>query len=136
MVLLVALDYKAPLADMGQEMGEGREENAFRYFISKLVSRAGYRCQSSQADAQHRKEDFAFVLNGITGILQEHLAVQNGYLPGSKRPVPYILETCTYLCLDETFLTDGVVSGTQYSSPVMLLWRIVDLNKVSRLSPQ
>jgi hypothetical protein len=47
-----------------------------------------------QADVQHRKEDFAFVLGGIMGILEEHMAVQNGYLPGSKRPVPYILETC------------------------------------------
>jgi hypothetical protein len=56
---------------------------------------------------QHRKEDFSFILGGITGILEEHMAVQNGYLPGSKKPVPYILET------------------------FMLLWRIVDLNKVS-----
>lgn len=44
MTLLVALDYKAPgEADAGIAsggmMGEAKEENAFRYFISKLVSR-------------------------------------------------------------------------------------------------
>jgi hypothetical protein len=39
MTLLVALDYKAPgeVGDVAQ-MGEAKEENAFRYFISKLVS--------------------------------------------------------------------------------------------------
>jgi hypothetical protein len=26
--------------------------------------------------------------------LEEHMAVQNGYLPGSSQPIPYILETC------------------------------------------
>ncbi|GFZ44221.1 hypothetical protein JCM24511_01943 [Saitozyma sp. JCM 24511] len=86
MVLLVALDYREPEI---AGMGEAKEENAFRYFVSKL----------------HRKEDFAFVLGGILGILEEHVAVTNIYLPGSKRPVPYILET------------------------FMLLWRVVDLNK-------
>ncbi|WWC61589.1 uncharacterized protein I303_104173 [Kwoniella dejecticola CBS 10117] len=87
MVLLVALDHRVE----GERdiMGEGKEENAFRYFISKL----------------HRKEDFSFLLEGIIGILQEHNAVTNGYLPGSKRPIPYILET------------------------YILLWRLVDLNK-------
>ncbi|WVQ82249.1 hypothetical protein IAT38_004377 [Cryptococcus sp. DSM 104549] len=86
MALLVALDYRV---EGERGMGEGKEENAFRYFLSKL----------------HRKEDFSFVLDGILGILQEHNAVTNGYLPGSKRPVPYILET------------------------YMLLWRMIDLNK-------
>ena len=37
MVLLVALDYRAPVHEAGIEMGEGKEDNAFRYFISKLV---------------------------------------------------------------------------------------------------
>ncbi|KAK6910396.1 hypothetical protein I203_104428 [Kwoniella mangroviensis CBS 8507] len=90
MVLLVALDHRVEnQTSTGSVMGEGKEENAFRYFISKL----------------HRKEDFSFLLDGIIGILQEHNAVTNGYLPGSKRPIPYILET------------------------YILLWRLVDLNK-------
>ncbi|ORY21894.1 high-temperature-induced dauer-formation protein-domain-containing protein [Naematelia encephala] len=85
MVLLVALDHSREVDGV---MGE-RDENAFRYFVSKL----------------HRREDFAFILTGITGILEEHVAVQNNYLPGSKKPIPYLLET------------------------YMLLWRMVDLNK-------
>lgn len=43
---------------------------------------------------QHRKEDFSFILGGILGILEEHAAIANNILPGSKKPVPYILETC------------------------------------------
>lgn len=51
MTLLVALDYKTPgEEDVGMGvgmggggmMGEGKEENAFRYFISKLVSQASH----------------------------------------------------------------------------------------------
>ncbi|OCF31019.1 hypothetical protein I316_07290 [Kwoniella heveanensis BCC8398] len=88
MTLLVALDHRVE-GERSMSMGEGKEENAFRYFISKL----------------HRKEDFSFILDGIIGILQEHNAVTNNYLPGSKKPLPYILET------------------------YILLWRMVDLNK-------
>ncbi|WVQ99152.1 hypothetical protein IAU59_006284 [Kwoniella sp. CBS 9459] len=88
MTLLVALDHRVE-GERSMSMGEGKEENAFRYFISKL----------------HRKEDFSFILDGIIGILQEHNAVTNNYLPGSKKPIPYILET------------------------YILLWRMVDLNK-------
>jgi len=44
-------------------------------------------------------------LDGILGILEEHAGVTTNYLPGSKRPVPYVLED------------------------FMLLWRMVDLNK-------
>ncbi len=36
MMLLVALDYRK---EDPMQMGEGKDENAFRYFISKLVSR-------------------------------------------------------------------------------------------------
>jgi hypothetical protein len=38
MVLLVALDYREVENGSVVEMGEGKDENAFRYFISKLVS--------------------------------------------------------------------------------------------------
>lgn len=47
-------------------------------------------------ERQHRKEDFSFILEGILGILEEHTAVSTNYLPGSKKPVPYILENCKF----------------------------------------
>ncbi|KAL1405455.1 hypothetical protein Q8F55_009087 [Vanrija albida] len=93
MTLLVALDYRSfddipglppPPADAAK-----KDDNAFRFFVSKL----------------HRKDDLQFVLSGILGILEEHHAVQGGYLPGSRQPIPYVLEA------------------------FMLLWRLVDLNK-------
>lgn len=34
------------------------------------------------------------MLTGMLAIMEEHSAVANLYLPGSKKPVPYILETC------------------------------------------
>lgn len=89
MTLLVALDYRSfddvpglppppggPPADAAK-----KDDNAFRFFISKL----------------HRKDDLEFVLSGILGILEEHHAVQSGYLPGSRQPIPYVLEACTWL---------------------------------------
>jgi hypothetical protein len=40
MTLLVALDYRKVQPQSGGqgEMGEGKDENAFRYFVSKLAS--------------------------------------------------------------------------------------------------
>jgi len=38
MTLLVALDYKKVTPPGQEEMGEGKDDNAFRYFVSKLVS--------------------------------------------------------------------------------------------------
>ncbi|OXH42508.1 hypothetical protein J008_00023 [Cryptococcus neoformans] len=90
-VLLVALDYKMEAglgagiegAVMGGTgMGEGKEENAFRYFLSKL----------------HRKEDFTFILDGILAILAEyHTSLTNSYLPGGvgvgKKDIGCLLET-------------------------------------------
>ena len=37
MTLLVALDYRK-IPTQTDQMGEGKDENAFRYFLSKLVS--------------------------------------------------------------------------------------------------
>ncbi|KIR77362.1 hypothetical protein I305_01333 [Cryptococcus gattii E566] len=83
-VLLVALDYKTDGPTEGAVMGEGKDENAFRYFLSKL----------------HRKEDFTFILDGILAILAEyHASLTNGYLPGGvgvgvgKKDVGCLLET-------------------------------------------
>jgi hypothetical protein len=91
MTLLVAVDYRSfeSIPGMPGTPVETKDDNAFRFFISKL----------------HRKDDFAFVLGGILGILEEHTAITNNYLPGSKKPIPYLLEA------------------------FMLLWRLVDLNK-------
>lgn len=90
MNLLVALDYRSfDIVSNNPAISEKKDENAFRYFLAKL----------------HRKDDLAFVLNGILAILEEHTATMNNYLPGSKKPVPYLLEA------------------------YMLLWRLVDLNK-------
>ncbi|WVO16453.1 hypothetical protein L204_104130 [Cryptococcus depauperatus] len=78
MTLLVALDYRAPTKAEGRETtGEGKDENAFRFFVSKL----------------HRKEDFMFILEGIMGILREQFQAMNNYLPGPNKSLPYILET-------------------------------------------
>lgn len=90
MNLLVALDYRSfDIVSNNPAIPEKKDENAFRYFLAKL----------------HRKDDLAFVLNGILAILEEHTATMNNYLPGSKKPIPYLLEA------------------------YMLLWRLVDLNK-------
>ena len=89
--LLVALDYRQEGA--AAQMGEGKDENAFRYFVSKLVSWS-FLMPPKAHGKQHRKEDFSFLLGGLTSILEDNLAVQNGYLPGSKKPIPYILEAC------------------------------------------
>lgn len=76
-----------------------KNENAFRYFVSKLV------CIFAHASSpnltrfvvlQHRKEDFTFILEGILAILAEHMSVKNNVLPGSKRPVTYISEVCEW----------------------------------------
>ncbi|KAI6028312.1 high-temperature-induced dauer-formation protein-domain-containing protein [Pisolithus orientalis] len=53
------------------------QTNAFRYFIAKL----------------HRTQDFAFILDGISSILNQQLAITNILLPGSRKSVPYIPET-------------------------------------------
>ena len=45
--------------------------------------------------AQHRANDFSLILGGVIGILQEQMSSVHPLLPGSKRPVPYIVETST-----------------------------------------
>jgi len=41
---------------------------------------------------KHRTQDFAFVLDGITNILEQQLAVANNLLPGSRKSLPYVPE--------------------------------------------
>ncbi|KAL7413962.1 high-temperature-induced dauer-formation protein-domain-containing protein [Mrakia frigida] len=97
--LLSGLDYWCEEGTGVQAFGENGEEevtskkgNAFRFFVSKL----------------HRKDDLAFILDGILAILAQHLEVANGLLPGSTRAPPMLLEI------------------------FMLLWRLIDLNKKFR----
>ncbi|TDL27208.1 hypothetical protein BD410DRAFT_835524 [Rickenella mellea] len=66
--------------------------NAFRYFLAKL----------------HRPADFEFILDGLLGILQQHMWSINNLLPGSQKPVPHILET------------------------IVFFWKVVELNKKFR----
>ncbi|KAL5529427.1 hypothetical protein ACEPAG_5412 [Sanghuangporus baumii] len=66
--------------------------NAFRYFLAKL----------------HRQTDFAFVADGILGILEQYMAAINNVLPGSKKPIPHLLET------------------------IIFFWKMVELNKKFR----
>lgn len=42
---------------------------------------------------KHRTQDFAFIMDGITNILEQQLAVANNLLPGSRKSVPYVPET-------------------------------------------
>ncbi|EJD02089.1 uncharacterized protein FOMMEDRAFT_20875 [Fomitiporia mediterranea MF3/22] len=66
--------------------------NAFRYFLAKL----------------HRQADFVFVANGIIGIMEQYMAAINNVLPGSKKPIPHLLET------------------------IVFFWKMVELNKKFR----
>jgi hypothetical protein len=120
MSLLVALDHwemEQPRSPIEPSAGQGssatsfpptnsaesdakKSENAFRYFVSKLVSHNGAMAVPDRVSlshnvfAQHRTEDFTFILDGILAIMAEHMSVKNNVLPGSKRPVSYITEVC------------------------------------------
>jgi hypothetical protein len=66
--------------------------NAFRYFLAKV----------------HRTPDFAFIIDGVLGILEQQMASINNVLPGSRRSIPYVVET------------------------VILFWKMIELNKKFR----
>lgn len=68
--------------------------NAFRYFLAKLVSVLSFcvRLMLNTRLRQHRTQDFQFIIDGILGILEQHIASHNNLLPGSKRSVPYVVE--------------------------------------------
>lgn len=153
-VLLVALDYKmearvgpagaleggyAGTVMRGTAMGEGKEENAFRYFLSKLVRPSPHAkplhakpSHAKQSDKQHRKEDFTFILDGILATLAEyHTSLTNGYLPGGvgvgKKDIGCLLQTCTSLRRPPVPLLSP--QKTKIVRTDILLWRLVDLNK-------
>ncbi|KAG8897955.1 hypothetical protein FRB99_007774 [Tulasnella sp. 403] len=66
--------------------------NSFRYFLAKL----------------HRPGDLEYMLNGVLGIWEQHMSATHHVLPGSRKGVPYILES------------------------FLLFWKIIDLNKKFR----
>lgn len=42
---------------------------------------------------QHRGSDFDLILRGVIGIFEQQMASISNLLPGSRRSVPYIVET-------------------------------------------
>ncbi|THH33894.1 hypothetical protein EUX98_g324 [Antrodiella citrinella] len=98
-VLCVLLDFQSGSArDKNTTPGENTSSaptirtNAFRYFVAKL----------------HRSSDFDIILRGVFGILEQQMSSINNLLPGSRRSVPYIVET------------------------VLCFWKILELNKKFR----
>ncbi|KAI5124045.1 hypothetical protein M0805_003874 [Coniferiporia weirii] len=86
-VLCALLDFRSGVA--GDVLGSPTDSlsetptvktNAFRYFLAKL----------------HRPADFTFIANGILGILEQYMAAVNNLLPGSRKPIPHLLETITF----------------------------------------
>ncbi|KAF9228020.1 hypothetical protein BS17DRAFT_747084 [Gyrodon lividus] len=98
-VLCVLLDFQSgPARDAVSGSGETAtstptsQTNVFRYFLAKL----------------HRTQDFALILDGVTNILEQQLAITNNLLPGSRKSIPYVPET------------------------IILFWKIIELNKKFR----
>ncbi|KAH7889801.1 high-temperature-induced dauer-formation protein-domain-containing protein [Phlebopus sp. FC_14] len=98
-VLCALLDFQSgPAKDTTSASGDSSssaptaQTNAFRYFLAKL----------------HRTQDFAFILDGVTNILEHQLAITNNLLPGSRKSVPYVPET------------------------IIFLWKMIELNKKFR----
>ncbi|KAJ7632398.1 high-temperature-induced dauer-formation protein-domain-containing protein [Roridomyces roridus] len=98
-VLCVLLDFQSGSArdkSLGDEdanlSAPTARTNAFRYFLMKL----------------HRTQDFAFILDGIMGILEQQMGTMNIILPGARKSIPYINET------------------------ILFFWKIVELNKKFR----
>lgn len=98
-VLCALLDFQGGSArDIPTGSGElqvyapALKTNAFRYFLAKV----------------HRTPDFAFIIDGVLGILEQQMASINNMLPGSRRSVPYVVET------------------------IILFWKMIELNKKFR----
>ncbi|KAI9463392.1 high-temperature-induced dauer-formation protein-domain-containing protein [Russula earlei] len=96
-VLCAVLDFQSGSArdlptNDPQVYAPAAKTNAFRYFLAKV----------------HRTGDFAFIVDGILGILEEQMASINNVLPGSRKSVPYIVDT------------------------IILFWKMIELNKKFR----
>ncbi|KAK7043695.1 hypothetical protein VNI00_008306 [Paramarasmius palmivorus] len=98
-VLVVLLDFQSGAA-RDTVVGTGEQQtsvptahtNAFRYFLMKL----------------HRTQDFAFVLDGVLGIMEQEVTSMNNILPGARKSVPYIAEN------------------------ILFFWKMIELNKKFR----
>ena len=65
----------------------------------------------SYIGTQHRPSDFAYIVDGVLGIFEQHMTVINNLLPGSKKPVPHLLETSKEcLIVRCSFSTNDLVS--------------------------
>ncbi|GBE82466.1 hypothetical protein SCP_0408500 [Sparassis crispa] len=96
-VLCVLLDFQSgsardAVSNDSQTTAPTAKTNTFRYFIAKL----------------HRPNDFAYILNGVVSIFEEEMASINNLLPGSRKHVPYMVET------------------------IVFFWKMIDLNKKFR----
>ncbi|KAF9264896.1 hypothetical protein L218DRAFT_925592 [Marasmius fiardii PR-910] len=98
-VLLALLDFQSGSArdvivDTGEQQASipSPRTNAFRYFLMKL----------------HRTPDFAFVLEGVIGIMEQEIANMNNILPGARKSVPYVAEN------------------------MLFFWKMIELNKKFR----
>ncbi|THU95339.1 hypothetical protein K435DRAFT_755788 [Dendrothele bispora CBS 962.96] len=97
--LVVLLDFQSGGArDIITGTGESQSSmptartNAFRYFLMKL----------------HRTQDFAFILNGVLGIMEQQVMIMNNILPGARKAIPYVAEN------------------------IVFFWKIIELNKKFR----
>ncbi|KAF5370556.1 hypothetical protein D9758_001832 [Tetrapyrgos nigripes] len=98
-VLVVLLDFQSSSArDVLTGEGELQSSsptartNAFRYFLMKL----------------HRTQDFAFILNGVLGIMEQQIMITNNILPGARKSIPYVAEN------------------------IIFFWKMIELNKKFR----
>ncbi|KAI0078173.1 hypothetical protein K474DRAFT_1683933 [Panus rudis PR-1116 ss-1] len=104
-ILCVLLDFQSgsardvPASNPDSSPAPTARTNAFRYFTAKLIF---------HIREQHRANDFAFILNGIVAIFEEQMASMSNLLPGSRKSVPYMLET------------------------IIFFWKMIDLNKKFR----
>ncbi|KAK1222795.1 hypothetical protein PQX77_014363, partial [Marasmius sp. AFHP31] len=99
-VLVVLLDFQSGSArdiivgsDDQQSSTPSARTNTFRYFLMKL----------------HRTPDFAFVLDGVIGIMEQEIASMNNILPGARKSIPYVSE-----------------------NTVIFFWKMIELNKKFR----
>lgn len=61
--------------------------------------------------------------------MAEHTAVGQNVLPGSKKPIDYVLEICKSPMVHRIH-----VWKLTYTPTVMLFWKLIDLNKVHEVS--
>jgi len=109
-VLVAALDYQSANAhdvESADTQMPTAKSNAFRYFIAKLVRPHRWGCCEAFGNnlEQHRPVDLDFILTGIVGILDQFMGSLVNVLPGSRKPIPYLLETGRSVAMQMSRLT-------------------------------